>query len=290
MIKHNIVLGLFISLLVLLLVSCERDFDELKDTDQRYITFALNTNGLFSDVLTFKEDGFVMGQDTILGDNHCLRFVTYCYSNRGRLVQKITTLSLPNQKALATIKHLYKDSIYRFVFFADVVEKIEPSEYLERWFHLDVSDLKQFYIISFEQDSIAKNNILKMDTMSLSPRNQIVDVDFFSLATNGYCVFNNTTNIDKVSGYASRYLSFSTATLGGMVSGGNDYTFYTFRQSEFILPVTATRADNGHKIVVITQTLSDIDTSKCSFSNINHRPFVVTVDCQTKKITNCEYY
>lgn len=278
-------------LILFLFSACERNFDELNDTEQRSVTFSFNTDGFFDEVLVFEDGVCSLGDYSGMDEQHRIRVNGYCYDGKGELVGQETLFAKLGEKSELKFKHLYQDLEYQFIFLADVVQFRSVDDYYETWYQLKIRRKEQFYLASFELEVPAKYNVVKRKIMNAKPSNQTLEVDMEPVTYNGYVEFVNlNSNVQKVCAYTGTYQSLYVTSLQGIIFKGKYYENADPHQIATIVPITATMADNEVLIDARLYRPSATDSTIQSISTTNHRRFFATFDCQTMNITSCCYY
>lgn len=269
--------------------ACERDFDELKDTDQRSVTFRIGLDGLFSNVLEPSGGDFSMDIPVVLDARHRIRVNAFCYNEEGDLVDHRSSLTTLDGKLELKFRHLKKTKQYQFVFLADVVEYNGGSDFFEVWYQMKTKKLDDFYLKIIEGKERAIENIVCRAVVSAIPDNQEMDVNLSPITYNGYLSFVNTNGVEKVTGAVLSYRSLYVSSLQGIVRAY--YPFEVIQNGGEIPPylITASRPDTGFSIKIVRYLPDRKDSVSCNFQNMMCQPFVVTVDCQNLT-TNCVYY
>lgn len=283
--KHT----LWILWLGLFLTSCERNFDEIRDTDLRFVEFSFDLRDMFSNVLVETTDGFSLGDHSGLDNRHKVRVSARCYDPEGELVEKATVFTTLDGQPGIRIKHLDKNKEYRFVFLADIVEYYSNDNYFETWYQLNDKTIDNFYITAFEKADNAKYNVVNHSVISLFPENQTVEVTLTPITINGYVVFTNYENKDKIEGYTGCYQLLRVNSMRGQTIKGSYYECDDLSNDAVKVPVTATLADNSILLDIRVRGGNHTDSTECSFQT-SHRPFVTTVDCHELKILDCVNY
>lgn len=192
-----------------LLASCERDFDEIADTQQRHINFIFNTDGLFTDVLSKTNDGYSLTKLMSLPTDYLLRITAYGYDLSDSLIFTKTILLDDLTRQSLKVRHLLKSEEYRFIFVADIVKSDPYVDYYETWFQLGTKRWSDFYVYSEQRHDEASLNCMASSRMIISPDNQDVEVNFKSITYNGFCVFENLEGVDRLSGYVMNTSTFN---------------------------------------------------------------------------------
>lgn len=269
--------------------ACEPNFDEIRDTDQRSVTFEVDVSNMFANVLVPEGDGFVLGDNSGLDDHHRVRVTVRCYDLAGQLVDRATLFTTMDARPEIRIRHLNKNQEYQFVFLADVVEFYSEDNFYETWYQLNDKTIENFYITVFHRNDTAKYNVVSHSIMNLCPENQIVVTDMSPVTYNGYIVFTNYENKDKIEGYTGCYQLLRVYSMQGKNIKGSHYEYGNLSDNKVMVPVTATLADNTVLLDVHVRAGNQSDSTECSFQT-SHRPFVATVDCQELKVVDCTNY
>ena len=281
---------IFAILALIGLCACHKDFDELEDTDQRQVVFSFMPQDYLSSVLVPTEEGFSFYSQDQLDTEHRLRIEGYCFdSNDSLLVKTIGFTNLQNELTLC-FKHLHRDSTYHFRFVADIVQYKSDMDYFEVWYQLGYQSLSTFYLASFEQENQAQYNVLLTADSTLSPSNQLVQVSMRPITYNGYCIFTELEGVDKLDGYTGRYSSFYLKKMRGIRTINTEYEFHPFSESHFVLPITASYANDSISLKVQRTTITGQSSKTFSIHNNEHRPFVAVINCQTLEIESLNLY
>ena len=280
---------LFVSMVV---TSCEEDFDELNDTNQRHIVFTFKTDSLFSHVLHSK-DTYIMGGVNLLEQDYGLRITAYCYDLDDNLLCSdwLILRQLDDFQSIK-LRHLYKEMTYRFVFVADIVKYDSFVDFYETWYQLGTKNWSDFYIYADNRDDNALNNILGFHYMEDQPANQIIEVDFTPIFYNGYCIFDNIDSIDRLSGYVAYCSSFKLKSMEWQRLNSLAYSFdySNVKEKVMVKPISLSFADSLITVKLRTTTLHSVDSVYIDIYNKQRRPFVATFDCGKRELTNCIFY
>jgi hypothetical protein len=218
-----------------------------------------------------------------------VRVTARCYDAAGELVDKTTVFTTLDGRPEMRIKHLDKNKEYRFLFLADVVEYYSDDNYFEVWYQLNDSKIDNFYITAFERKDTAKYNVVNRSVANLYPGNQTVEVTLTPITYNGYVVFTNYENKDKIEGYTGCFQLLRVNSMKGQTVKGNYYECNDLSNDVVKVPVTATLADNRVLLDVRVRDGNHTDSTECSIQT-SGMPFVTTVDCQELKIIDCVNY
>lgn len=275
---------------MLLVVSCQDNFDEWEDTDQRSITFDIHTEDFFDDFLASSGTDFVMGPNLSLQPTHRLRVACYCYDAADSLVQYKYSLRNNMGTESISLRHLDKNQTYRFELFTDVVRHDDAVDFYETWFPLGTENLSTAYLFCFQPDSIPEHNIVRHQTLSLQPANNKVEVRLDPFTVNGYCILSNLQSVDYVSGYWGIYDSFFIKDKGLRHATTYNYQIRPKAKQREVIPVTLGAVSDIFLIKVRHVALNEIDSAYFQVKNPENRPFVLDIDCATLKQKSCVYY
>ena len=277
-----------------LFVGCERDFDELNDTNQRHIEFNFNTDYLFSEILHYDGESYYLDGVDELPEGHVIRVTSYCYDESDSLVSKSVQMADLNSYSSVKFKHLDKDSSYNFIFIADVVKVDAYVGFYEVWYQMSSKSLNDFYIYSdYRSDSFVENIIGSATFINMNPHNQTYTVDFIPLAYNGYCVFKNLEDVSLLTCVFYDTLSYTFYNMETIkrASLGYQFEFSQFDSDQIIVPLTFSTVDDAISIRVNTIVKQEGSTNNVRFETPNHRPFIIEIDCKTltlEKVTFIE--
>lgn len=275
-----------------MMIACEDDFDELNDTRERHITFKFNTETLFSEILQYDDNSFYLTDIKELPSDCKVRITAYCYNQQDSLVYKNTRFALLDDYDCIKIRHLDKDSIYKFMFIADVVRYNSDEDYYETWFQMNTRRFYNFYLYSDQRDKNCIYNIMGGCTVQLQPKNQVYVIDFSKYTYNGYCVLDNIKGLTLLEGYISYSVSFNPNTFEHIVWGyiGYEYEYVTPSVNSVIIPITLSYADNDFDVKLKTTKLNGVKERTINIANKNHSPFVISFDCNSFEQTKFECY
>ncbi len=283
---------IFISICLCALVACERDFDELNDTNLRHIDFEFNTDELFSSILQYDGNSFEMMRVDKLPVDCRVRITAYCYNQQDSLLSKESLFAPFRDYKRIRFKHLDKNLGYKFLFVADVVRYNSDVDYYETWFQMKVRSLNEAYFYSDQRSDNYVHNILGQAIAQLTPANQTHMIEFTPLTYNGYCVFRNANTATLFSGHVSYSVSFVSTTLERLYYGSVGYEFSYLNPTEqtIVMPITFCVADDAFDVYFKTKMLDIEQENKINIENHNHRPFVMTFDCSTLQQTESKFY
>lgn len=272
-------------------LGCERDFDELNDTNQRYVEFSFNTDYLFSDILHYDGESYYLDKVEELPEGHIIRITSYCYDECDSLVSKYVQLSDINRYSNVKFRNLDKNTKYRFVFIADVVELDAYVDFYEVWYQMSSRLYKDFYIYSdYRYDGFVENIIGSNETM-LYPANQTCNIDFAPLTYNGYCIFKNMSGISKFTCifYDTYSFKFDKMESIGKSSLAYRFEFENEQSNYFQIPLTFCSVDDEMKIKLISSALKQDSQQEIMFENKGYSPFVLEIDCITLELDKITY-
>ena len=283
-------LNLLFIITALLSVGCNDNFDEWDDTSQRYITFTFDSVHLATSVLSYTNGEFQLQNKFNLDTDYLYRVVCYCYDSEGNLIDSQTKLSPQIEDTKITIKHLYKDEKYKFLFTADVVKYDQFVNYYETWFQLKTKSIDDFYIFSLNRSDTPQLNVLYSATVETSPANQIQSIELKQISHNGYCVFTNFGKVNKLSGWTNYYESYYIKDFKGINRSYNSYEYFINEEKSIVLPLTLSLPDDTLKIQMHRYINLKNDTVTYNVYNFEHRPFVLKIDCSAQKLVEYIHY
>ena len=279
-------------MLICTATACQDDFDELEDTNQRHIVFTFNTDSLFAEILYAEGENFYLKALDKLPSDYRLRITAYCYDSKDALYYTETIIS-HEKKCMQQMKirHLKKNVTYRFVFVADVVKYDPYVDYYETWFQLNTDYWSDFYIYSDQRNEDAEKNIMGTATMQLKPNNQSCCVAFYPITYNGFCVFDNLENVDRLSGHVLYNFSFWLRTLNWWWRSSLAYEFdYRNPQGNIVKPISLSHSDSIIPVMLRSMTIDGVDSLQIDIPNSGRRPFVATFNCETMELDTCLFY
>lgn len=275
-----------------IIMACERDFDEIRDSDQRHITFEFETDDIFADMIHYQNGEFYTEKVNNLPPDCKVRISTYCYDDRDSLIYKTHKFSALNVKQRIKVSHLNKDKEYNFVFIADIVEFYTPHEYMETWYQMKTWSYDSFYIYSDNRSANLEKNVLGKTNIRLQPNNQIFQISFTPITYHGFIEFSNLDHINLLEGDITYSASFAISSLKQLYLANIGYKFRYLNPSEksLILPVSLNYADDLFAINIGTTVLGSSHSRTFTIKNQSKRPFVITLDCDELELTNCKFY
>lgn len=277
-------------LFAFLLVACQDNFDEWNDTDQRRITFDIDTEGFFDEYLTISGTLFQKGGDFTLDPTHRFRLSCYCYDTKDSLVLHSSILMDKTGTESIRLSHLQKDIDYRFEFFADVVKFDKAVDYYESWFQLGTENCNSTYLFCFQPDSIHEHNIVKHATIHTKPENNRITVNMVPITVNGYCVLSNLQDVEMVNGYYTYNESFFVNSMQGRRRASHTYSYLPKGGSQIVIPVTTGSVADTLSVKIKRVMLNQIDSTFIYVRNPENKSFVTDIDCKTLKQKSCVYY
>lgn len=273
-------------------VACQDDFDELNDTQQRHITFTFNTDELFANVLKDSGSDYIISFTKDIATDYRLRISLYCYDSSDSLIYKQTLLSTTLTGQSIKVRHLQLNNTYSFAFVADIVKYDPYVSYYETWYQSGTGYLPHSYIYADERDDNAEWNSMACAELTATPENQNVKVKLTSITYNGFCVFNQLDDIDRLSGYVM-YTSFFYLKTKSWQKRNSIYYSFDERNPQgtsLIKPVSLCYADSIITVKLRTFGLSGADSTIIDIPNYNRRPFVATFNCATLSLDDCKFY
>ncbi len=282
---------LVIPFLILIgLYSCTKDFNELEDTDQRFISFSFTPQNYLSTILNQTENGYSTNTLNQLDSEHRLRIIGYCYNLNDSLLDKTLCFSNLHDDIILKFRHLHCDSLYHFCFIADIVQYFSDIDYFETWHQLGIHYLDSLYLVSFEHDKIAERNILLFADSTLSPSNQTIPISMRPITYNGYCIFTNLNGIDKIDGFVKKSQSFFLNNNKTIKLSQYEYNFHHNAENSFVFPVTSSYSDKSITLKVHTTKATGQSTKNIIIHNEKHYPFVAVIDCQNLSLESLTFY
>lgn len=273
-----------------LLTACQKNFDELNDTRQRWVEFTFDPSNYFSDILVATDQGYELGASTELEDGYGLRIVGYCYDADSTLVAKVVVFGDMQHDLNMKFKHLDGDTQYHFLFVADIVKYDSDVDFYETWYQLVPSNLDDFYIISFDRSEMAAYNILLHTTLDVTPANQAIAVQMVPITFNGYLIFTNLEEIIRISATVRYHQSFFIHSLAGRVKDFYNLEFQNDIGDTMVFPITASHADNSITVNVTSNNGIINSSYSIGIQDSEHQPFVATINCRTHQLTDLTLY
>ena len=281
---------LLLSLLAACL-ACQDDFDELKDSSQRQITFTLDTSDFFDHVLVASNGGYRLGAAASIDADYRLRLTGYCYDRSDSLVQRQSLLASQLGKQSVSFAHLLNSETYHFVFVADVVRHDPYVDYYEKWYQMSTQHWADFYIYTSDDSDVPAYNAASLATVDASPDNQTLDVALRPITYNGYCVLTNYEGIDRLAGNVWAVMSFRLRTLGWQRrTAAHPFDYVYPKETALTIPAAFCYADSVVNVKLKTYTVAGVDSVVFDLPNESRRPFVAVFDCQKLELTDCKYY
>ena len=278
-------------LLLAALAACQSNFDELRDTRQRYAEFMFCTDSLFTRTLLYDGASYAIGAPATLPDDCRLRITAYCYDMDGQLVYSHKAIYNNLVCEPLRIRHIYMDQTYRFVFIADMVKYDPHVDYYETWFQMSTHRWDAFYLYADNRRDDPLYNIAATAVIEKQPDNRTTQVMLMPVTYNGYLVFRHLDDIDRLAGEVVYINSIRLSTMGYISHGSFAYAFdYHAPDSAIVKPVSLSRADELVMIDLRTLTPAGRDTAFIDFLNNDRRPFVATIDCAKRELENCIFY
>lgn len=282
--------NIFYFIIALLSVSCQDNFDELNDTDQRFVSFEVSTEGFFEDFLESSNGTYIKGHTNDLGPSYRIRVTCYCYDQTGNLAHHSYLLTNRIGKESILLKHLLKDQKYRFEFLADIVKFDKAVDYYESWFQLGYENINDFYLFCFQPDSTQIHNIVRHATVYAVPDNKNISVIFTPITVNGYCILSNLHEVEMVSGYYGYNESFYVNNMSARRRSTQSYRYLPNGKSQIVIPVTTGAINDTLSVKVKRIMYNDIDSTYIYIKNPDNKCFVSEIDCKTLKQKTCVYY
>lgn len=278
-------------IIVVCLAACQKDFDEVEDTNQRHIDFLIDTGNLLSDVLFSQSNTFWLGVTDSITSAHRVRVSAYCYDATGNLVASQHHIVPSLGQTTITFRHLLKQTSYHFVFLADVVRTDEHLDYQETWYQLATKHRNTAYLFSNEMSKSVVENILKHAATDVEPSNQAVSVTLQPATYNGYIVLTHTDDVFKLNGTYGYSASLSTEGLTTRKSATSSFVSFYSNGTDALWPVTLTKNDTTLQFSLdVSTSTNGLQSLTEEVSIDQRRPFVVFFDCSSLSITDVKYY
>ena len=270
-------------------MSCTDNFDEIRDTDQRYIEFVINNGECLNNVLLPSTDSFTLGSS--IPANARLHISAYCYDTSYKLISSKIFFDNLNSIDTITFRHLDKNNEYVFVIVADIVQYMSSLDYQVTWFQIEPQYATSFYVARFENAQEPVCNLLFKKVIVAKPTNNSVPIEIENIVNTGYIRFCHADDVDKISGDSRVTNEFHP--FNDYVISSRTFTFScnnTENSTDILVPVFATIFDNT--IYVKVKTTHDLqqDSAILYIPNYQHRPFVADVNCSTLELDNVNYY
>lgn len=274
------------------LASCQKDFNELTDSNQRQITFTFELSHLFDEVLVEHSGTYSLGSNYNLDGNHLLRVTSYCYDSSDSLLQSHTLLCTDLIAANQSFRHLDKNISYHFVFVADVVKSDPDVDYYETWYQMDTRNYQRFYFFSDSRSKQAEYDVMQFASLIAQPENQSLNISFEPMTYNGYFLLTNANKSDRITGFAGYVNAFQMSSKSWQRRTSLAYEFTHYRPSAQTLtqPLNFCYADSVVYVKVRSTTLTGTDSVIVNVPNVERRPFVLTIDCESMQMTDCKFY
>lgn len=281
---------MFILTFVLMVMSCQDNFDEWNDTSQRAISFEIKNEDFFEDYLSSHNGTYIKGLNIPLESSFRIRLTCYCYDKHDSLIQYKYFLSNEVKDVSLQLRHLKKEQEYRFEFFCDVVKYDKAVDYYESWFQLGTRDINTFYMFCFQPDSIHSHNIVKHATVYATPNNNKVTIFLNPITVNGYFVFSNLQDVELLGGYYEYNESFYINGMSGRKRSSYSYKFLPNGRNQIVIPITIGAISDTLSVKVRRVILNDIDSTFIDIFNPENKCFVSEIDCETLKQKLCVFY
>lgn len=282
---------LLLILLLLGMVSCQKNFDEIVDTDHREVTFVFNTSDYLDYILMPADDGsYSIASSMVIDSDHAIRVVGYCYDQNNNLVKKQISFGNLQHNIQLKFNHLDRNIQYHFLFLADVVKFNTETDYYELWFHLLTNNVEDFYIVSFDRDDNPAYNVLLRSSMDVTPSNQTVNVEMEKITYNGYCILTNLDGINTIEYAALYYQSFKINEIHGLNRVLHNNKKELNGESFLVYPLTISYADKSTTMKITNTIGGSQQTGTVRINNENCRPFVARINCATIELTEVTLY
>ena len=282
----------YIIILLFSFTSCQKDFNELIDSNQRRITFTFDLSHLFDEILVEQSGEYSLGIIPQLDEKHLLRITSYCYDSSDSLLQCHTLLSSRFTLVNQSFRHLDKNLDYHFVFVADVVKSDPNVDFYETWYQMNTRSFQSFYFFSDSRSEQAKYDVMQVSTLKAKPNNQTINVSLEAMTYNGYCQLTNANKSDRITGFATYVNDFkmSSRSWRRRASLAYEFSHYHPEAPTITQPLNLCYADSIIFIKLHSTTLTGTDSLTVKIPNIERRPFVLTIDCEAMQMTECKFY
>ena len=266
-------------LIGLSLVSCEPDFNELTDSDQRSVVIRLQCDSLFSNLLCPVDTGYALNAREQLQGGEPILIMAYCYDMAGKLAASTKQVVAWSKDLVVPIewKHLYRTQTYHCVFFAEMVEQNNSSEYFEAWFSMAVEEWSNLYLFCAERtNNVYKDALYKAET-DLIPDNQALDVRLRPYTYNGYIRFINTDGVTSIEGYTP--YGKRVFIKDNKIEKRIRHEFQFNPKDSVRIPLTIVNAEDTVRFFI--KTVSPLKTdSQYFYLTTSLIPYTVTIDVQ----------
>jgi hypothetical protein len=273
------------------LAACQKDFDEVKDTNLRHIDFLVDTSSLLSDVLFPQGNTFRIGVADSITTAHRIRISGFCYDSTGALVASQHSITESLGQTTMPFRHLLKQTNYHFVFLSDVVRTNDYMDYQEIWYQLSTKHRNTAYLFSNAMSNTVVENVLSRATTDLEPANQSADISLQPVTYNGYVVLTNTRGVNKLSGSYTYNASLMTDDLSARKNAESVFANFYSNGTDVLWPVTLTQNDAELLFSLdISTSTKGVQVTTQDITLKQRRPFVVYFDCSSLQITDIRYY
>lgn len=273
-------------LLLLSLLSCQRDFDPILDSTICTAYFDLDAGDCFRNVISYK-GAFIAGIPDALLPNYYLRISGFCYDSDYNLISKKVCLYDSIGIIPFTMEYLDSMQVYNFCFVADFVRNDSLLNYFGAWYYSHENSFETLFAHFTSADSLSQYNSLLYTTCSLRP-NVPISLTLQPITCGGYVQLLNFSKFNKVSFTLSKHKSFSLLdpSQKNVYYWGTTEDFYpTPAMHSISIPITICAADAriGIKVNTCYVTESDGDSIKYYVNFTRRSPFLITMDCANLK-------
>ncbi len=281
---------LLIISLISMLTACTRDFDPLRDSEQRNPVFRFETAKLLDNLLAIYPTHSAMGMEN-LDEGQRIRISLYCYDTTGRLVDKASTFVQQGVDPAITLRHLTRDIPYRFIFFGDIVEYENDVIFYERWYQLSYSQLDRFYIKILEWDIVdSKANALWFYDTIMAVENQSYHIPLRQITYNGFVCFTNSDDVQKLTLAVNRHNSLVISPFSGKDTDDRTIIISGPIPQQGCIGYTLPIVDADIPLNITMVTSGGLDTVSALVHNPERRPFTIFFDCVTRTIEQYDFY
>lgn len=283
-------LALLAILTLATLTACTPDFDPLLDSEQRSPTFRFETSHLLDDLLSIYPSHSALGGEE-LEEGQRIRLTMYCYDTCGLLIDKASTFALQDEKPSITLRHLTKDTPYRFVVVGDIVEYENDIDFFEHWFQMNYRQLSKFYvkIVDWNYNDAKENALWLYDTV-MTVINQAYYIPIEQITYNGFVCFTNTESIEKLELTVIRHFSLNISPFSAKAYDNRTVTLSAPVTNGIAVGYTLPVTDTDINLEVKLTTSEGTQTVSASVHNPDLRPFRISFNCLTNTIEQYDFY
>lgn len=277
-------------LCILTLSSCERDFDEQRDSSHRYISFNIDTRTMFDDFLAHTESDFQITPS--LDTPKHIRLTMLCYNEENSLIVRKTIPVSSHESATLKIKHLLEDHFYTFVFIADVVDYYLDGTVSESYWDVIATEHRHdSYMINHQPSDNLVLNTIGYKEITLTPRNDTIDITLSPITVNGYVVLKGIDTLDKVEADIIYSESFYLTDFKSRKRREQKYDSIKDKEKQIIGITVPAVQDSIFVLLTTIDFEHGLNNNKSWYiHNKKNRPFVTIIDCISLSVESCVYY